>query len=309
MASATTKVKKPRPCRAVDYNGYPEGAAYVLVLPKIDGTRGIHMNGELQARTLKPFRNTEALARFKELGDVLHGLDGELTLGDNLKLHRLCNATNSVLNRNPDEATRDALCWWVFDDWALDRGYELRLANASRRVALLNKAGYDFIRCVGYVRCTSHAEVIAAHAKNMEAGFEGSIVRIPDGLYKYGTTTAKEGLYLRIKDFKDDEAICTGLVEARENQNEAVQNALGHTERSSAQAGMVGKGMVGAILADHSTFGPIEIGPGEMTHDERRYYWEHPEELVGKTITFKYFPYGVKDKPRMPTYKTPREDV
>lgn len=115
-------------------------------------------------------------------------------------------------------------------------------------------------------------------------------------------------MYLRIKDFKDDEAVVTGLIEAQENQNEATTNALGHTERSSSKEGKVGKGMLGAIQAHHSTFGDIEIGPGEMTHEERKYFWEHPEELVGKTITFKYFPFGVKDKPRFPTFKCVRED-
>ena len=47
----------------------------------------------------------------------------------------------------------------------------------------------------------------------------------------------------------------------------------------------------------------ITVSPGELDHAERRHFFVNPQEIVGKTITFKK---GVKTLPRFPTFKNIR---
>ena len=39
-----------------------------------------------------------------------------------------------------------------------------------------------------------------------------------------------------------------------------------------------------------------------MTHDQRKYYWLHQDEIVGKIIKYKSMDKGVKDLPRFARY-------
>jgi DNA ligase-1 len=50
----------------------------------------------------------------------------------------------------------------------------------------------------------------------------------------------------------------------------------------------------------------ITVSPGNMDHPMRKHYWENPNELVNHVIKFKFFPKGIKDKPRFPTYVSHR---
>ena len=143
-------------------------------------------------------------------------------------------------------------------------------------------------------------------------GFEGVILRSPNGLYKNGRTTVKEGTYLRIKRFIQEDAVVLSFTEAMENANEAVTNALGRTERSTHQSNLIPKGMIGSLVCrDIKSGAEITVGSGELSHELRTYYWNNPDQLVGRTISYKFFPKGVKDKPRFPTFVAvrPEEDL
>ena len=77
------------------------------------------------------------------------------------------------------------------------------------------------------------------------------------------------------------------------------------TKRSTHQENLVGKGMVGTLILEDGS----RVAPGTMNHHERTYYWNHQDELVGRTIHWRSFGYGVKDKPRFRRYYGIREDV
>ncbi len=49
----------------------------------------------------------------------------------------------------------------------------------------------------------------------------------------------------------------------------------------------------------------------EVDHIERKFYFDNPQEIVGKTISYKSFKKGVKTLPRFPTFKNIRsaEDI
>jgi DNA ligase-1 len=150
-------------------------------------------------------------------------------------------------------------------------------------------------------------ELLAYESTTLSQGYEGVILRSPDGLYKNGRTTLREGTYLRIKRFTQEDAVVLSLVEAMENTNEAVTNALGRSERSAHQDNLVPKGMIGSLICrDVKTDQEITVGPGKLTHEERTYYWSNPSLLVGRTISYKFFPHGQLNLPRFPTFESIR---
>ena len=53
----------------------------------------------------------------------------------------------------------------------------------------------------------------------------------------------------------------------------------------------------------------LTISPGNMTHDERREIMRNPRLAVGRFSKFKFFPKGIKDKPRFPTHMLFRDPV
>jgi DNA ligase-1 len=84
-----------------------------------------------------------------------------------------------------------------------------------------------------------------------------------------------------------------------ENQNEAKTNALGRTERSTHKENLVGKGILGGMVAVDLISGKeIKVAPGKMTHDQRLHLWTHQEEIVGKVVKYRSMDKGVKDQPR-----------
>jgi DNA ligase-1 len=93
-----------------------------------------------------------------------------------------------------------------------------------------------------------------------------------------------------------------GFEEQMHNANEAKTNALGNTERSSHQENMIPMGVLGAlIVVDHKTGVEFNVGTG-FTADDRAGIWKQRDVLHGKSITYEYLPYGVKDKPRHPVF-------
>jgi translation initiation factor 2 alpha subunit (eIF-2alpha) len=73
--------------------------------------------------------------------------------------------------------------------------------------------------------------------------------------------------------------------------------------------------MVGTIIAVDKKWGELRISPGKMNHQERAQCWlgfQHSlpvHNLLGRTIHWRSFGYGVKDKPRFPRFYGIREDV
>ena len=119
---------------------------------------------------------------------------------------------------------------------------------------------------------------------------------------KSGRSTLKENDFLQFETTvnKSRCSICMAM----ENQNEVTINELGRTEISShKENSSAPKGMVGGMIAKCLVTGlKINVGPGKMTHDKRKYYWLHQDEIVGKIIKYKSMDKGVKDLPRFARY-------
>jgi DNA ligase-1 len=291
---------KPHLCCDLDLDKISE-TEEVMVFPKLDGVRGLHITGSMTGRSLKPHGNMYVTEKYSQVRCT--GFDGEFTFGD-IRGDSLCRDTTSVMSTIQGEPK---VFWNLFDylrEDLLDKPYIDRY-NELLSFQSIHQSWFDLenIRVIPYKLLKGRAAIVAYYDKCLDDGYEGVVIRSKYGLHKSGRATAKEGNYLRMKPQSDKEAIVVRLVEAMENLNEAKVNALGRTERSSHQENKVGKGMVGMLVCTDCTTGKeIDVGAGKMTHEERAHYWENPDEMVGQMVKYRSMDAGVKDKPRFARY-------
>jgi len=53
----------------------------------------------------------------------------------------------------------------------------------------------------------------------------------------------------------------------------------------------------------------VTVSAGCLTHDERRKYFLDPAQITGRIGKSKFFPKGIKDKLRHPTFQSFRDPV
>ena len=93
-----------------------------------------------------------------------------------------------------------------------------------------------------------------------------------------------------------------GFEEEMHNGNEALVNELGRTKRQTLKANMSGKGTLGALIVrDITTEVEFSIGSGFDAND-RSSLWSQKDGLIGRIVKYKFFPIGIKDKPRHPIF-------
>lgn len=297
-------------------------AVYPLIKqPKIDGYRGCHLNDWFTARTLRKFNNIHATNFFSQKG--FYGFDGEMA-AESETHPNLCHLTTSALNSIEGEPW---LMWHIFDYVTRDTiglPYIARLQMAHDRVEQLKNNAPELgahLQMIPWKIVNNRDELENEIEADLDAGYEGTIIRKVDGRYKEGRSTVKEGLLLRIKPYMEVDAIVHQVIEGQKNLNEATINNLGYTERSTHAENMVPNGMIGAmqcVLCEdvvflgrtiHRRSDPIKVSAGKLTHMERADYLINLNRIIGRRIKVQIFPIGIKDKPRHPTFQAFRDQA
>jgi DNA ligase-1 len=272
----------------------------VIASPKLDGIRAVIKDGQLLARSLKSIPNKALQEVFSRA--VFNGLDGELVVGPPNASDAYNVTVSEVMSHNkPSEAT-----FYVFDCFNVpDEPFHERIRDAY---ALAATYGAPFTM-VEQMLIDTPEQLAEYEAQKLAEGYEGVMVRDPDGPYKFGRSTDKQGILLKLKVFEDAEAKVVGFVEQMHNTNEAKKNALGQTERSTSKAGMVPMGMMGTLVCQEPgsdiTF---EIGTG-FTVAQREQIWQNQDSYLGKQVKFKHQPHGRKDRPRLPVFLGWRDPI
>jgi DNA ligase-1 len=271
----------------------------VLANQKLDGIRAIVHGGKLLSRTLKPIPNK---AIYNLLSDFqLEGFDGELIClpATSEDVYRRTNSF--VMSENPEQNER--WVYYVFDDFSVkDLPYVERVQRIMERTDYLKRELSVRVQWLNYVRINDQDELIRNLHRCEELGYEGLMIRDPNGIYKFNRSTQREGYLQKLKTFSDSEAVIIEVIQEMENTNEAKTNELGRTERSIKKEGLVPKESMGSLLVrDYTTGVEFNIGTG-FTKEDREYFWNNRYNLTGKLIKYKYFPVGNKDKPRFPVY-------
>ena len=263
---------------------------------KYDGIRAMMQDGKLVSRKLKLIPNKQVQERF---AGVPEGIDGELLAKDPTDKNAMQNTSTAVMSRSKDASE---VVLYVFDIFDPSLPFHERLKKAAQVMA---DSGVENYYIVYQLQINNEVELLAFEETALNLGYEGVMVRSIDGPYKQGRATVKQGYLLKVKRFVDAEAEILSVYEEMENTNTAKKDALGHTERSSHKAGMVGKDTLGGfdVRGINGDFKGVEFRvPGNTTDLLQKKYWKNRKNLIGKIIKYKYFPKGVKDKPRLPIF-------
>lgn len=268
---------------------------------KVDGCRMLVREGVATGRSMKKYKNKRLTDYFSN--PVFNGFDMELCT-EEPNHSDLCRLTTSQVNTIEGGLPKYAV---VFD--YLDKTTEMEVSYEHRMKVLkdyLDGGGFpDEVQLIfsqQYV-INSKEELEDFYQNALTLGYEGVIIRKQDAKHKNGRCTVKEGSYLRIKPTGDSEGVVIGIEEAYENMNEVKTNELGYTERSTHQENMIPKGMVGALwLRDIHSGEEVKVGAGKLTHDQRKFYFENPNEIMGELVKYAFLATGKKDKPRHPRY-------
>lgn len=268
----------------------------VLASPKLDGIRCLAMGGNPMSRSMAVLPSKHIQAFFAQHAEILEGLDGEIVVGSPTAKDVYRTTVSHVMAH---DKVFD-FTFVVFDRWARSGSYAeaydylltQRYAFPSN-VQLLYQAQLDTI------------EALESYEEHMlGAGYEGVMLRDAGTNYKQGRSSTLEGILLKVKRYEDAEAVIIGTKEEMFNGNVAEKNELGRTKRSTAQAGLVGKGTMGALVVRglNGPFKDVEfdIGTG-FTAADRAALW-----VPGEVVTYKFFNVGTKDKPRHTVFKARR---
>lgn len=268
----------------------------LAVTPKFDGIRVLILDGNAVSRTLKPIRNKGIATSLHGLPD---GLDGEvISVSNNFQ-----DSTTAVMSADSEIPWEYHIFDYV-DSEGLDVPYAARMSRLQELFETTELPDNCKLVLPEYVYELDILREVAE--RHIADGYEGSIIRKPDGRYKCGRSTTKEGLLLKVKQFEDTEAKIIGFEEMMHNDNQAVVNALGQTERSQHKENKRESGMLGAFIVQSLTHESLQykVGSG-FTRAQRKEYWQRQAELIGSLVKVKYFAHGIKSEtgcPRHPIF-------
>lgn len=260
---------------------------------KLDGIRALKYGPELMSRTLKTIPNR---AVREALIDVPSGWDGELILGEPNDPDVYRNTNSRVMSRDLSGA---GVRFFVFDNFEARGDFSQRLATIHDLPPVVIK--------LDQILVSSSEEAVEFEERALRQGYEGIVLRRPDGRYKYGRSTLREGFLLKVKRFTDAEATVVGFEEQMHNANPADLDERGYTKRSSHAEGKVPAGVLGALVVNWKGH-ELRVGTG-FDASERAEIWRNQNQFLGKIAKFKYLPIGMKDLPRHPVFIGWRDEI
>lgn len=262
----------------------------LIATPKLDGIRCITTKKGPVSRALKSIRNEFVRTL---LSGLPAGADGELCLRKRGATFREVSSAIMSKDGEPD------FVYHIFDFFS-ESAYQVRIQRMLEEDGLVNPV----VKFVPSKWIHNREQLDRYEAQMLKRGYEGVMLRDPDGPYKFGRSTWKEHYLLKLKRFKDSEAKIVKVYEQEENRNAAKKNALGQTERSSHKAHKVGKGTLGGFEVEDPLFvKPFNIGTGRgLTKALRDSLWKDRENLIGRLVKYRYQDHGVKDAPRFPIF-------
>lgn len=294
------------------YHKYTEkvtGNEFTLT-QKLDGHRSVFIvkNGKGQFYTRKglpisglEIQTAEAMKLAEVLGNngsIDYVLDGELVLSndDNLKTKDLFRATSRVLRSETADKSRiqynifDALPTEEFERGKSKDTFKVRkdlLSTFMDAIAYDHPGSLNHLHLVKNLYSGSDISIIKKLQHDLvEAnGWEGLMLNLNN---EYYVTKRTSGL-LKIKEFFDADVLVKDIFEGTGKF----------------------KGTLGGIIADYKGY-TIRIGSG-FTDADRGYYWNNPDEIIGKIVDISYFEETHNQKNddislRFPTFISVRTD-
>ena len=270
----------------------------MFVQTKWDGFRCVILDGKAHSFSMKPIRNAYTKKILEDSSKIWGSfLDGELLLNDPNATFQDIQSAFMSYEGAPD------FKYVIYD------GINYRMRFAERLDVLRKFIMPPRFELTETLVAGSVDEILAYEEIKIAAGHEGIIIRHPDGRYKHGRATLKEGTLFALKRYEDGEAKIIGFEAMESNQNEIMINAHGLTERSSSQVGKIKLDTLGKFLVEgiNGVYKGkrFSIGTGEgLTLKLRKQYWDRRQNMLGDIVTYKYFKVGsTSEAPRQPIMK------
>ena len=275
--------------KSIDDIKYP-----VLASVKLDGIRALMIKGKCVSRNFKPIPNNKIRTAIEKI--FPDNVDGEIIIPK----QPFSKITSIVMTEDEQEHNFE---YHVFDyvKHKLEKSYQDRLKDLAE---LHFKIDNDHFRPLFPQTINNKEELLEFETQCLKAKYEGVIIRSPDGPYKCGRSTLKEGYLLKLKRFKDSEAVILALEEKLHNNNKKQKDAFGHSKRSSHQDNMIPANTLGTIVVKDIYSGQeFRIGTGIGLNDDlRKEIWNHKNKYIGKLIKYRFQSTGVKLLPRFPSF-------
>ena len=267
----------------------------VYTSTKFDGIRALVIDSVVYSRSLKPIRNKHVQRLFGK--PEYEGFDGELVVGDIYAKDVFQKTTSGVMSEDgePD------VTFHVFDLWSIPTfDYEYRQRDLQE-ILLDEDKEYPSIVYAMIHLCKNIDDLTFFLEHERNVGGEGLICRSPSGIYKYGRSTPKEQLSIKLKFFEVGEFEVIGFEERMHNTNEVTTNELGYKERSSCKENLIPMNTLGSLVLK---YGDTEFRCGTGFSDaQRKEIWENKESYLGKLASIRYMSVGQIMLPRIPSFQ------
>lgn len=244
-----------------------------FISPKLDGLRSVYKNGEFYSRQGHKFVGLSSLKL--EMEDLMQQLaapcqfDGELMVdGEHF---------NEISGKIRAFTEADNAHYYIFDVPNFEHPQHARLAFLD---LLATRYRYLHITFVPHTTVTTMADISAKYAEYLAEGYEGAIVKQESGMYQ----DARTWNWMKLKNTETADCRVKDIFEGE------------------------GKyvGMVGGLVVD---FGGVAVRVGSGLSDKQRmYWWNDPEEIIGRMVEIAYQEKTPDGSMRHPRFKTLRGD-
>jgi len=265
----------------------------VIATLKLDGIRGLRLNGTLLSRRLKPIPNKFISSRSLLMPG---GFDVEL-FRPGMEYNDIQSIVMSQEHDGSYLISFHVLDWFIPSRPYL--GYEQRLDEIDMYHFGFPERCSLVMPSVTY--CDNADQLLAFEKQCIEDHGEGICFRLPNSPYKCGRSTLKEQYLVKLSRFSREEAVIVGFKEQMENGNPDKRCGTGKMNRSTCSALQYGKGTLGAFIVRNDKGQEFPIGTGVGLTDKLRLnIWQNQDKYLGRTLTYKTKAHGTKLLPRQP---------
>lgn len=237
---------------------------------KLNGNRCVFVNGKMMSRQGKEFTGLDhILSDIQKVVDNSIVLDGELVGKNEEGLSDSANFQKSTGIANSKDADKTSLKYVIFDTLRLEEfqngkseyTYKIRrqlLLELKETIAKHNLKNIEVVQM--FYEGTDQTEIDKWLDYCEEHDYEGCMINL-DSPYECKRVKSLQ----KAKMFKDIDLRCISV-------NEAITGKY--------------KGTLGSITCKYKN-GTVDVGSG-FSDEQRGYYFNNPNEIVGKIITVKY---------------------
>ena len=246
------------------------GDEWISISRKLNGTRCAFVGNKCMTRQGKEYKGLEHIIKdLHNLGLKNCFVDGELLYKNEEGLsdsEAFQKGTGIAMSKDIDKSDLKLV---IFDAFPLDEfwlGKSKETYRQRKKTLSEIKADIDYFDEVKNIEVvqmcyegTDHTEIWKWLDYAEENDWEGIILNLDT---PYECKRSKS--LIKVKKFFSCDVKCTGLEEGSGRN----------------------KGTLGALVCDYKGF-PVNVGSG-FSDSDRKHFWQHPEDVIGKIISVKY---------------------